>query len=112
MIPYDVNRLNIGEAMDLASGVFTAPVSGRYQFSFIGRSRGGYENGVTIRVNNNDVTLAYAKSSGLTMPLVTTLNLKMGDKVDTFLFTGSLSVNAADGHTKYTGVLLEEDLIL
>ena len=97
--------------MDLASGVFTAPVSGRYQFSFIGRSNSGNENRVTIRVNDKDVTLAFQMSAGFNMPLVTTLNLKMGDKVDTYLFTGTLFDNAA-GHTKYTGVLLEEDLIL
>ena len=34
VIPYEVELLNEGEALDLASGVFTAPVSGVYYFSF------------------------------------------------------------------------------
>ncbi len=31
-IPFQVERLNIGGAMDLTSGVFTAPKAGIYEF--------------------------------------------------------------------------------
>jgi hypothetical protein len=34
VIPYETEQLNIGGAMDLATGVFTSPFNGRYQFIF------------------------------------------------------------------------------
>ena len=37
-IPYEVTQLNIGDAMNAATGVFTAPVNVRYLFSFTVRS--------------------------------------------------------------------------
>ena len=37
-IPYEVTRLNVGGAMNAVTGVFTAPVNGRYYFSFTAES--------------------------------------------------------------------------
>jgi len=36
VIPFEVSRLNEGGAMDLASGIFTVPVSGIFHFEFSG----------------------------------------------------------------------------
>jgi len=33
-IPWNVEQLNEGNAMDLASGIFTVPVDGLYHFEF------------------------------------------------------------------------------
>ena len=35
-IPFEVTRLNVGNAMNAASGIFTAPKTGIYFFSFSG----------------------------------------------------------------------------
>ena len=35
-IPFEVTRLNVGNAMNVASGIFTAPKTGIYFFSFSG----------------------------------------------------------------------------
>ena len=39
-IPFQVERLNMGGAMNLNSGVFIAPKAGIYEFSFIGKGTG------------------------------------------------------------------------
>ena len=36
VLPYDDADVNVGGAMNIATGVFTAPTSGRYHFSFHG----------------------------------------------------------------------------
>ena len=72
-IPYEVERLNIGGAMNLASGVFTAPVSGRYQFNFVAQKN---------------------------------------DRIDTYLIKGSINDDSTFYNTQFTGILLEEDLVL
>ena len=44
IIPYEVERLNVGGALNLKSGVFTAPVAGVYHFEFSGSKLDGYQS--------------------------------------------------------------------
>ena len=111
VIPWEIERLNIGDAMNITTGVFTVPVNGRYQFSFTGRAVNSVETYVNIRVNGADIGMAYAFVSGNSMPLMTTVNLKKGDRVDAFMNSGSLFDNVVN-FTRFTGILLEEDLNL
>ena len=90
-IPFDVERLNVGGAMDLASGKFTVPRNGIYAFSFTGvaylpasPSRvvldfAMYLNGkVLARGNYDEVGNA---EQWETFSFQSTLNLQKGDEL-------------------------------
>ena len=114
VIPWEIERLNIGGAMNLKTGVFIAPVNGRYQFSFNGRAASPGNNYVVIRVNGLNgyaIGMAYQFAQNGILPLMTTANLKKGDTVDAFLNSGLLFDNS-DNFTRFSGILLEEDLNL
>ena len=112
VIPYQIDRLNVGGAMNAATGVFTAPANGRYHFSFkaLSDSSGAY-NWVFLRVNGVKIANSFARLDGYNMPLVATLQLIKGDTVDVYLYQGSI-YDSTDHFTQFSGFLLEEDLVL
>ena len=110
VIPYELERLNIGGAMNLATGVFTAPVNGRYHFSFTGIGSKSSDNYVDLRVNGVKVGRSHAPSENYNMPIFATLRLTKGDTVDTYLSAGALNDSSDSHYTHFSGFLLEEDL--
>ena len=112
VIPYEVTQLNIGGAMNLGTGVFTAPVNGRFHFSFTALSFTTAENTwVFLRVNGVNIGTSLSRSIDYSIPLVATLKLKKGDTVDVYLESGSIH-DDIHYHTHFSGFLLEEDLVL
>jgi hypothetical protein len=122
-IPFDLALVNEGNAMDLTSGIFTAPRPGIYFFSFTGLVRlsdsshasfysslflnGNSMGTSTVEENNGPVD----QVSPLT--LQSTLNLKKGDQVWVGIYyTGSSSYLYDDGwhNTHFTGFMLEEQI--
>ncbi len=68
VIPYELEQLNIGKAMKLATGVFTTPVNGRYYFSFTAESGSNSVTHPYLRVNGVVMASSYAPSTYYNLP--------------------------------------------
>jgi hypothetical protein len=108
-IPFEVAVLNIGNAMDIKSGVFIAPVGGRYFFGFSAYSSGSV--GLFIHLNLNGVSVGslQTQTAWTTTTSKSTLNLKKGDEIK--LTIAGQSLYDDDNHyTHFTGILLDQDI--
>ncbi|XP_046456495.1 uncharacterized protein LOC124203731 [Daphnia pulex] len=124
-IPFELARVNEGNAMNLTSGKFTAPRPGIYFFSFTGVAQldssssyvdfysrlflnGNVIGSSEVYENNGPV---YQDSPFI---LQSTLNLETGDQVwVTFSYSGGSSSYLYDSsyhYTHFTGFLLEEEI--
>ena len=108
VIPWELARLNIGDAMNLATGVFTAPRDGVYHFHFSGTGDDSYFF-IYLRLNGVNVGIAHANNNYDDGSLHSTLQLKSGDRVDLWLNGGTLFDNT-DRYSHFTGWLDDEDL--
>ncbi len=113
-IPWQVERLNEGGAMNLTSGIFTIPVNGIYHFEFNGiRDSAADYVAVTLRVNDKHVGSTFDKYSSSadvfdTVSLTASLRLKAKDRVCMYLNKGSI-YNDFGYQTQFAGWLVEED---
>ncbi|KZS16124.1 Uncharacterized protein APZ42_018233 [Daphnia magna] len=122
-IPFDVIKLNIGGAMNIQSGKFTAPRTGKYFFTFTGLAKlpessdGRRRLQIEIFKNGNSLdTRCYGDANGSTietetMAMQSTLLLQAGDQI--WLQIVDISSGAhVDGYlyTHFSGWLLEEDI--
>lgn len=127
-IPYEITKLNIGGAMDLPSGKFTAKAKGTYFFSWTGMAAFQPSNttkiglGIRLYLNGNqdankigstyvsDTNTGYQISP---LTLQSTINLMPGDKVWLQIYTADTVMSLYDSnwyYTHFTGWLLDEDL--
>ena len=106
-IPFDVERLNAGGAMNLSSGKFTAPRDGIYEFSFMGSAYfPASSSTATLRafiyMNGNIIGKGqtYELSTAIqyeTFSFQSTLNLKAGDQIWLEIYTISTGVQLEGG---------------
>ena len=117
VLPFNKIVLNIGSGMNLKSGVFTAPRSGTYSFSF-SILKNGYIFSfldVSLRVNGIRIGNFFAGVGLVALPIVqqSTLKLKKGDSIDLQKGkSGGLSDCPMGYCHHFSGWMLEEDLEL
>ena len=123
-IPFELARVNEGNAMDLTSGKFTAPRPGIYFFSFTGMvdlpASSSVYLGVCLYLNGDKIGRSLVdeantkKGHNIPLTLQLTLNLKKGDqvwlKIDA-MSSGAYLVDDIDHYTHFTGWMLEEEIV-
>ena len=113
VIPFELARLNEGDAFNLSSGVFTAPVKGIYNFQFSGlKDRSAINLDIYLRVNDRYVGVAYTSHSPEhhAVSLSASLRLEAGDNVYLYKYAGVL-YDSSNHYTHFSGWLVEEDLM-
>lgn len=113
-VNFQVERLNQGGAMNLTSGVFTAPVPGSYFFLFSAIKGAAWGSGTEIYLYHNKEFIGTAYGSPNDRPVLmmqSLLELKSGDKVRLVKGVGD-EINAASNAnttmtTHFTGWLLD-----
>jgi len=123
-MPFEKEYLNLGEGMNLASGVFTAPKPGIYAFSFKGN---GYATtssyaglgDVLLQRNGENVgrglsLIGATPTTQITYSTVSvhgTLKLNKGDTIR-IVHVGGTIFSDSYSPTQFTGSLLEEELVI
>ena len=116
VIPFELARINEGNAFDLTSGIFRVSVPGIYHFDFSAvkeKSSPGLD--IFLQVNGVNVGLAWSTVSEVkiyaTVSLTASLRLAAGDTVKLFNPYGLVLHDNDNHHTHFTGWLVEEDLM-
>lgn len=121
-IPYEIEVVNTGGAMDKSTGIFTAPRDGTYFFSFTGVAifpPTSSKLGVSLFLNGNAVGLSFVRDGNppedhiVPVTLQSTLKLKAEDKIWVqikYLSKGVELFDDSDNQTHFTGFILQEDI--
>ena len=125
-IPFHYAIVNAGDAMDLTTGKFTAPVTGIYFFSFTGmadfpQSSSLLRLGIGFFLNANQVGRSFVDEANSVnrqksqLTLQSTLYLKKGDQIWVQIIIIGSGVSLYDNewhYTHFTGFLLDENISL
>ena len=107
VIRFNKERLNMGGAMNITTGVFTVPKAGIYHFSVTIEKEGYSFDALWIyfRVNSNKIGMSAvgAAVTGAPATLHPTLKLKKGDRVDLWKDNSLGTLDYRSGTTSAAG---------
>jgi hypothetical protein len=119
-IPFEIERLNIGGAMNIKTGKFSAPRKGVYFFAFSGVSIADRPGHFDLGLMVNGVQIGRAECASTTgggdwetLTLQSTIELEAGDSVWLQIVAqrlAHLQDESAGQFTHFSGWLLQEDL--
>ena len=109
-IPFDREVINFGNAMNLTSGIFTAPKSGTYFFVFSGVKSDGSQLFVSLMLNGYLVASTTSANALSSVNVLSTLKLEEYDEVSLTLTGYALFENRDLRYTQFIGILLQEEL--
>jgi hypothetical protein len=112
-------RLNVGNAMNPTTGIFTAPRTGKYFFAYSGLSDGSTPVRIDFLFRNRrssdweKIGQAYGANNYVTFALESTLQLSKGDQICLYLKLGKIHEWIGPGfgpYSSFVGMLMEEDI--
>lgn len=113
IIPFEIENLNVGGAFDFKKSVFTAPVTGIYEFTVKGHKIGKNDHmAISLRLNGMPVANAWVEWAGshdihTPFSIYALLKLDKWDRIDLYLSHGHL-YDDGNRYTTFTGKLLME----
>jgi len=116
VVPFEIEQLNVGGAMDWSSGSFTTPKSGIYHFALSGikdsDSGDTYVNLLRKFGDKSEImAVAYADNSSTwgSLGFTATVRIKKGDIIALSIHKGALYDSSYHSYTSFTGSLLMEE---
>ncbi|XP_032799195.2 uncharacterized protein LOC116936098 [Daphnia magna] len=115
LFPFEIVKLNEGNAMDAQKGIFKAPKSGIYVFDFAAVDLPGGTD-LVVNIHKNDELVASGGPVGSanhgTVAIPSMLQLTVDDTIKITISTlnGMLYSDPLRPMTHFTGFLLEEDI--
>ena len=115
VLPFELEVINVGGAMNIAEGVFSAPVSGIYHFEFSALKSPTDELAyVVLQVHGLNIGGSYAPDLPNFLALSSInayLRLNAGDRVTLYKTSGTLR-DSVNRYTHFSGQLVEEEILL
>jgi hypothetical protein len=106
-IVFGTSYFNVGNNFNTSTGVFTAPVAGRYLFSANMFSTDGASPQVQLRKNSSKESWTIYSGGGYGgVNLVSVVNLSANDTVDVFVDVGSIYASGDVADCTFSGYLL------
>ncbi len=106
---YNHVRANVGNSIDIETGIFTAPVDGVFRFSFAGILYSDESFGpgdVRAYKNGHSFYRSYTKSTADQLTTTWSMELKSGDTVHVWIANGAFYASNDGFYIHFIGQLL------